>query len=68
MTEKLIDYRKMTWTFNKVVVCVRFDHFDGDWDWKDIHHLLFFFFIYLTTPIVYWQQHNIIVCLKCFGC
>ena len=32
MTEKLIAYRKMTWTFNKVVVCVRFVHFDGDWD------------------------------------
>ena len=64
----MTDDRKMTWTFNGVVVCVRFVHFDGDWDWKDTHYPLLLFFF--PTPIVYWQQHNII-CLpewpQCFG-
>lgn len=30
MTKKMIDDRKMAWTFNTVVLNVRLDHFDGD--------------------------------------
>lgn len=40
MTEKIIDDKKNPQTFNKVVVRVRFVHFDKDWDGGDTHPLM----------------------------